>query len=81
MVQQEARKCDVLILDEPTRNVSSLSNPVIRKVLKDFGGTIISIFHDRKYIEEVIDSVYVLTEGGILKKRNYHSSIIPKKNI
>lgn len=60
-------KCNVLILDEPTRNVSPLSNPVIRKVLRNFNGTIISISHDRKYIEEVIDELYVLKEDGIIK--------------
>ena len=61
-------KCDVLLLDEPTRNVSPLSNPVIRKVLKEFKGCIISVSHDRKYIEEVIDELYVLNENGIIKK-------------
>ena len=58
-------KCDVLVLDEPTRNVSPLSNPVIRDVLRRFKGTIISVSHDRKYLEEVIDKLYVLTENGL----------------
>ena len=58
-------KCNVLLLDEPTRNVSPLSNPVIRKVLKEFKGTIISVSHDRKYIEEVIDKLYRLTPNGL----------------
>ena len=62
-------KCDVLVLDEPTRNVSPLSNPVIRKVLRDFNGTIISVSHDRKYLNEVIDDLYVLTKEGIKKER------------
>ena len=62
-------KCNVLILDEPTRNVSPLSNPVIRGVLREFGGTIISISHDRKYINEVVDDLYVLTKDGIKKER------------
>ena len=62
-------KCNVLVLDEPTRNVSPLSNPVIRGVLRDFGGTIISISHDRKYINEVVDDLYVLTKDGIKKER------------
>ncbi len=61
-------ECDVLLLDEPTRNVSPLSNPVIRNVLKNFKGTIISISHDRKYLSEVIDKIYVLTENGLLEK-------------
>ena len=60
-------KCNVLILDEPTRNVSPLSNPVIRKVLKEFNGTIISISHDRKYIDEVANDIYKLTEDGLIK--------------
>ena len=34
---------NVLILDEPTRNFSPLSNPVIRLMLKNFKGTIISV--------------------------------------
>lgn len=61
------KECNVLILDEPTRNLSPLSNPVIRKMLKDFKGTIISVSHDRKYIEEVIDTIYQLTEEGLAK--------------
>lgn len=58
-------RSDVLLLDEPTRNVSPLSNPVIRKVLNDFKGTIISITHDRKYISEVANKVYILTKDGL----------------
>ncbi len=60
-------ECNVLILDEPTRNVSPLSAPIIRKVLNDFEGTIISVSHDRKYIEEVADTVYELTPDGLVK--------------
>lgn len=58
-------KCDVLVLDEPTRNVSPLSNPVIRDVLRRFKGTIISVSHDRKYLEEVIDKLFILSEDGL----------------
>lgn len=53
---------NVLILDEPTRNFSPLSGPVIRKMLSEFQGAIISISHDRKYIDEVCDKVYELTD-------------------
>ena len=56
---------DVLILDEPTRNFSPLSGPVIRNMLQGFGGTILTISHDRKYIKEVVDTVYELTENGL----------------
>lgn len=59
---------NVLILDEPTRNFSPLSNPMIRKILKSYGGAIISISHDRKYISEVCDTVYELSERGLKKQ-------------
>ena len=56
---------NVLILDEPTRNFSPLSSPVIRGILSEFPGAIISISHDRKYIDEVCDKVYELTSEGL----------------
>ena len=56
---------NVLILDEPTRNFSPLSSPVIRGILSQFPGAIISISHDRKYIDEVCDKVYELTSEGL----------------
>jgi len=59
--------CNVLVLDEPTRNFSPMSNPVIREILSAFGGAIISVSHDRRYISEVCDTVYELTSSGLRK--------------
>ena len=56
---------NVLILDEPTRNFSPLSGPVIRKMLREFPGAVISISHDRKYIDEVCDKIYELDYSGL----------------
>lgn len=58
---------NVLVLDEPTRNFSPLSNPVIRQMLQSFDGAVISVSHDRKYISEVCDAVYELTGEGCRK--------------
>ena len=58
----------VLILDEPTRNFSPLSNPVIRSILGEFPGTIISVSHDRKYLQQVCTVLYELTPHGLEKK-------------
>lgn len=62
---------DVIVLDEPTRNLSPLSNPAVREMLKDYNGGIISVSHDRKYIQEVCDKHYELTELGLIKVNNY----------
>ena len=53
LLKMSLGNANVLILDEPTRNFSPLSGPVIRKMLREFPGAIISISHDRKYIGEV----------------------------
>lgn len=56
---------NVLILDEPTRNFSPLSNPVIRIILRDFGGCIIAVTHDRRFIKEVCGRTLRLSENGL----------------
>ena len=60
------KNCEVLILDEVTRNLSPLSGPRIRQILNDYGGAIISVSHDRKYIEEVADRIYELKDGTLV---------------
>ena len=56
---------NLLLLDEPTRNFSPLSAPVVRAALRDFGGAIVSVSHDRKYLWEVCDQVYSLEADGL----------------
>ena len=56
---------NVLVLDEPTRNFSPLSAPVIRRVLADFPGVIVSVSHDRVYLDQVCTRVLELTENGL----------------
>lgn len=58
---------NVLVLDEPTRNLSPLSLPTIITILKDFKGCIISVSHDRRYIKEVSSTIYKLTKAGLIK--------------
>ena len=62
-------RSNVLLLDEPTRNFSPLSQPVIRERLKGFKGCIVSISHDRKYLEEVMNVVYEMDEYGLQEKK------------
>ena len=56
---------NVLVLDEPTRNFSPLSAPVIRQVLARFPGAIISVSHDRLYLEQVCTRVLELGPEGL----------------
>ncbi|MCI2068047.1 MAG: ATP-binding cassette domain-containing protein [Bacilli bacterium] len=58
---------DFLLLDEPTRNFSPLSNPMIRKALNSFKGGFIAISHDRMFISSLGKDVYLLTKQGLKK--------------
>ena len=59
------QKAEVLLLDEPTRNLSPLSNPEVRKILKEYQGCIISVSHDRAFIDDVAEKVYMLDREGL----------------
>ena len=65
LLRMELNSPDLLILDEPTRNLSPLSGPVIRQMLRNYGGAIISVSHDRRYIREVADTVLELGPDGL----------------
>ncbi|MBO4562894.1 MAG: ABC-F family ATP-binding cassette domain-containing protein [Clostridia bacterium] len=56
---------NVLLLDEPTRNFSPLSTPVIRRIIKSFGGCVIAVSHDRKFISDIGERKLVLSEDGL----------------
>ena len=64
---------DVLVLDEPTRNLSPLSAPEIRAVLRLFPGAILCVSHDRTFIREVCGRVLVLTGEGLKEAEDAES--------
>ncbi len=58
------RGANVLVLDEPTRNFSPLSSPVVTRAIRDFRGCVIAVSHDRRFVESC-DRVYTLTADGL----------------
>ncbi len=58
-------RVDVLILDEPTRNLSPLSAPAVRTLLNGFRGAILMVTHDRLLIEQAATRVLLLSESGL----------------
>ena len=56
---------DVILLDEPTRNLSPLSGPVVRNLFAEYPGCIIAVSHDRLFAREVFDRAVELTPSGL----------------
>lgn len=59
------KKANFLILDEPTRNLSPLTAPVLRQELSDYPGAILVVSHDRLFLSKVCTRVLELTKAGL----------------
>ena len=57
------RPVNLLILDEPTNHLDMHSKDVLLDALKDFGGTVIFVSHDRGFIEGLSTRVLELRPG------------------
>ena len=64
---------NVLLLDEPTLNLSPLSGPVIRELLAEYPGCIITVSHDRRLIQEVCTRTVTLTPEGV-RPSSFHDN-------
>ena len=60
-------KCNVLLLDEPTRNLSPMSQPVIHELINSFEGCVFCISHDRWLIEQCFDTQLILKDKQLNK--------------
>lgn len=56
---------DVLLLDEPTNHLDINKMIWLEKTLKNYKGTIMLVSHDRYFMDNVINKVYLLTKRGI----------------
>lgn len=56
----------VLLLDEPTRNLSPLSSAVIRSLLASYDGCLIAVSHDRMFLHESVDEVWLLQDQMLI---------------
>jgi len=57
---------EILLLDEPTRNISPLNQDEIYELFKQYQGAILAVTHDRTFIESVFDQMMELSEDGFI---------------
>ena len=58
-----ARPVNFLILDEPTNHLDIRSRDMLLETLKNFGGTIILVSHDRHFLRLLVDRVFEVDHG------------------
>ncbi|GAE46298.1 ATPase components of ABC transporters with duplicated ATPase domains [Mesobacillus boroniphilus JCM 21738] len=55
---------NVLLLDEPTNDLDTQTLTVLEDYLEDFPGVVISVSHDRYFLDKVVDLLLVLEGNG-----------------
>ncbi len=55
---------NLLVLDEPTNHLDLHSKDVLLQALRDFGGTVVFVSHDRGFIEQLATQVLHLEPGN-----------------
>ena len=58
-----ARPVNLLILDEPTNHLDIRSREMLLQTLKNFGGTIVLVSHDRHFLRLLVDRVFEVDHG------------------
>ena len=61
LLQLLLRPVNLLILDEPTNHLDLHSKDVLLEALKDFGGTVVFVSHDRGFIQSLATRVLELS--------------------
>lgn len=72
---------NVLLLDEPTNNLDTQTLTVLEDYLEDFAGVVITVSHDRYFLDKVADQLLVLQgQGRIDSFFGNYSEYLEKEN-
>ena len=74
------RKDNLLLLDEPTNNLDMDSREVLEDALTDFGGTIITVSHDRYFINRIANRIIEMQPDGVTEYIGNYDDYIERKN-
>lgn len=58
-------KPNVLLLDEPTNDLDIATLTVLENFLNGFGGPVITVSHDRYFLDKVANKILAFEEGGV----------------
>lgn len=58
---------NLLILDEPTNDLDVVTLNILEEYLKEYGGSLIIVSHDRHFLDRVVEHLLVFCGDGIVK--------------
>ncbi len=61
------RQPNFLILDEPTNDLDIVTLGILEEYLSDFKGCVIVISHDRYFLDNIVDHIFVMEGNGVIR--------------
>ena len=58
---------NLLILDEPTNDLDIVTLNILEEYLKEFGGSLIIVSHDRHFLDKLVDHLFIFCGDGVVK--------------
>lgn len=73
-------KSNFLLLDEPTNHLDIESKEVLEKAIVDYSGTVLTISHDRYFLNKVVNKIWYLEDGKITEFYGNYDYFLEKLN-
>ena len=83
------RSPNFLILDEPTNDLDIVTLGILEEYLCNFNGCVIIISHDRYFLDNIVDHLFVFEGNGVIKDfpgnyrdyRKWHDEFVKENEV
>lgn len=72
-------KPNILLLDEPTNDLDIATLTVLENFLNGFGGPVVTVSHDRYFLDKVANKILAFEEGGVREFFGNYSDYLDEK--
>ncbi len=72
-------KPNVLLLDEPTNDLDIATLTVLENFLNGFGGPVVTVSHDRYFLDKVANKILAFEEGGVREFYGNYTDYLDEK--
>ena len=70
---------NLLLLDEPTNHLDMDAKETLEEALTDYDGAIVTVSHDRWFLDQVVNQIWELQDGIVTKYYGNYTDYIRKK--